>query len=247
MIKRGMTPTGFRVALICVGVLLVITLSHPAGVGAQAGGENDIPEELWQIYPLDPRKGDAGAPDTVQPQPPPPGSPAQTDSAVQTRSESPNAQGRPSEQSGAGRSLAIPLLGALLGLLVILLVAATVRDGAFAMVGGYLARAGSPLVSPLRGVTAAPRYVRRGRSAIVSPLPGFRSVPRRIGHLLRRLPRALAGVVTPLAQRVRSAVAALGYASKRARRKWGATLLSYAIFSVVAVVLVALLFQLLEP
>jgi hypothetical protein len=205
MNERGITPTDFRLVLMCVGVLLVCTLSYPTAVGAQA--RDDIPEELWQIYPLDPRKGDAGAPDTVQPQPPP-GSPAQTDSAVQTRSESPNAQGRPSEQSGAGRSLAIPLLGALLGLLVILLVAATVRDGAFAIVGGYLARAGSPLVSPLRGVTAAPRYVRRGRSPFASPLRGLPGLPRRIGHLLRRLPRALAGIVTPLAQRIRSAVAA---------------------------------------
>lgn len=245
MNERGITPMDFRLVLVCVGVLLVCTLSYPTVVGAQA--RDDIPEELWQIYPLDPRKGDVGAPDTVQPQPPPPASPAQTDTAVQTRSESPSAQERPSEQSGAGRSLAIPLLGALLGVLVILLVAARVGNGGFAMVGGYLARAGSPLVSPLRGGTAAPRYVGRGRSPFASPLRGLPGLPRRIGHLLRRLPRALAGIVTPLAQRLRSAVAALGYASKRARRKWGATLLSYAIFSVVAVVLVALLFQLLEP
>jgi hypothetical protein len=246
MIKTCLAPTRFRLALVCMGFLLVIALAYPTAVGAQARGENDIPEELWQLYPLDPTKTDTSHAETVQPRLPQPRPQAQPDSAVQTRSESPNAQAKPSDQPDLGRSLAFPLLGALLGLLVILLVVATVRNSAFAIAGEYLARAGSTLVSPLRGATSAPRYVGRGGSAVVFPLRALPRLPRRIGPLLLWLLRALAGVVTQVARPVGSAVAALGYASKRALWNRGATLLSYAIVTTVAVLLVALLLQLLQ-
>lgn len=192
MMTTGTAPTGFRLALICMGFLLVAGLAYPTAAGAQARGEDNIPEQLWQIYPLDPTKTDAGQPETVQPQSPPAGRQTQTDSAVQTRSESQNAQPQPSGESDSGRSLVFPvlLLGALLGLLVSLLVVATARNGAFAIAGEHLARVCSPLVPPLRAATNAPRYVGRGGAAVVSPLRALPRLPRRIGHLLLRPLRA---------------------------------------------------------
>jgi hypothetical protein len=189
MMKMSKAPTGVRHALVYIGLLLVITLAYPAAAGAQTSDENDIPEQLWQIYPLDPTKTGASPSETV---PPPPEPQAQTDSAFQTTSESPNAQPRPSDESDSGRSLAFPvlLLSALLGLLISLLVVATARNGAFAMTGEHLARACSPLLSPLRAATNAPRYVGRGGAAVVSPLRALARLPRRIGHLLLRPLRA---------------------------------------------------------
>jgi hypothetical protein len=182
MKKTGTTaPMVFRLALLCMGLLLISGLAYPTAAGAQARGKDDVPEQLWQIYPLDPTKTDAGAPQTAQPQPPPPGPQTQTDSAVQTTSESPKAQAQPSGDSDSGRSLAFPLLGAVLGLLVGLLVVAAARNGAFAIAGEYLARASSPLVSPLRETTNAHRYVARGGATVVSPLRALSSLPRRIG------------------------------------------------------------------
>jgi hypothetical protein len=193
MMKMGKAPRGVRLALLYSGLLIVTTLALPAAAGAQTSGENDSPEQLWQIYPLDPTKTGAGPPETVQSQPPPPEPRAQTDSAVQTTSESPNAQSQPSGESDSGRSLAFPvlLLGALLGLLVSLLVVATARNRAFATAGEYLARARSPLISPLRAATNVPRHVGHGGAAVVSPLRALPRLPRRIGHLVLRLLRAL--------------------------------------------------------
>jgi hypothetical protein len=192
MMKMGKAPAGVRLALVYIGLLLVTTLAYPAAAGAQTSGESDIPEQLWRIYPLDPTKTGAGPPETVQPQSPPPGPQTQTDSAFQTTSESPNPQAQPSGESDSGRSLAFPvlLLGGLLGLLISLLVVATARNGSFAMAGAHLARAYSPLVSPLRAATNAPRYVGRGGAAVVSPLRALARLPRRIGHLLLRPLRA---------------------------------------------------------
>lgn len=224
MMKTGGAPTDFRLALVCAGLLLVSGLAYPTAAGAQARGEDDVPEQLWQIYPLDPTKADAGAPETVKPQPPPPGPQTQTDSVVQTTSESPNAQAQPSGESDSGRSLVFPLLGALLSLLVGLLVVAAARNGAFAIAGEYLARAGTPLVSPLRAATNAPRYVGRGSAAVVSPLRALPRLPRRIGHLLLWSLRWLTSVV----RSVGSAVAAAGQASRTVLRKRGTTLLFYA-------------------
>ena len=193
MMKLGKAPRGVRLALVYSGLLLVTSLAYPAAAGAQTSGENDLPEQLWQIYPLDPTKTGADPPETVQPQPPPPKPQTQTDLAFQTTSELPNAQPQPSGESDSGRSLAFPvlLLGALLGLLVSLLVVATARNGAFATAGEYLARARSPLVSPLRAATNAPRHVGHGGAALVSPLRALPRLPRRIGHLVLRLLRAL--------------------------------------------------------
>ena len=192
MMRTVTAPTGVRLALVCMGFLLVAGLAYPTTAGAQARGEDDIPEQLWQIYPLDPTKTDAGQPETVQPQSPPSRPQAQTDSAVQTTSESPNAQPQPSGESDSGRSFVFPvlLLGALLGLLVSLLVVATARNGAIAIAGEYLARAYSPLISPLRAATNAPRYVGRGGAAVVSPLRALPRLPRRIGRLLLQPLRA---------------------------------------------------------
>jgi hypothetical protein len=189
MMKTGRAPTGFRLTLVYMGLLLVTGLAFPTAAGAQARGEHDVPEQLWQTYPLDPAKAETDTPETVQPQPSPPAQ-AETDSAVQTTSDSPNAQAQPSGESDSGRSLAFPLLGALLGLLVGLFVLAGARSGAFAIAGEYLARARSPLVSPLRAATNAPRYVGRGGAAVVSPLRALARLPRRIGHLLLRPLRA---------------------------------------------------------
>lgn len=193
MMKMGKAPRGVRLALLYSGLLIVTTLAFPAAAGAQTSGENDIPEQLWQIYPLDPTKTGAGPPETVQSQPPPSEPQAQSDSAFQTTSESPNAQSQPSGESDSSRSLAVPvlLLGALLGLLVSLLVVATARNRAFATAGEYLARARSPLISPLRAASNAPRHVGHGGAAVVSPLRALPRLPRRIGHLVLRLLRAL--------------------------------------------------------
>jgi hypothetical protein len=228
MKKTGTTaPMVFRLALVCMGLLLISGLAYPTAAGAQARGKDDVPEQLWQIYPLDPTKTDAGAPQTGQPQPPPPGPQTQTDSAVQTTSESPKAQAQPSGDSDSGRSLAFPLLGAVLGLLVGLLVVAAARNGAFANAGEYLARARSPLVSPLRGTTNAHRYVARGGPTIVSPLRALASRPRRIDHLLLWPLRASTGILTSVVSRVASAGAAAGHASRMLLRKRGTTLLFY--------------------
>jgi hypothetical protein len=189
MMKMGKAPTGVRLALVYIGLLLVTTVAYPAAAGAQTSDKNDIPQQLWQIYPLDPTKTGAGPPETV---PPPPEPQTQTDSAFQATSESPDPQARPTGESDSGRSLAFPvlLLGGLLGLLISLLVVATARNGAFAMAGEHLARTCSPLVSPLRAATNAPRYVGRGGAAVVSPLRALARLPRRIGHLLLRPLRA---------------------------------------------------------
>jgi hypothetical protein len=233
----------FRLALVCMGLLLISGLAYPTAAGAQARGKDDVPEQLWQIYPLDPTKTDAGEPQTAQPQPPPPRPQTRTDSAVQTTSESPKAQAQPSGDSDSGRSLAFPLLGAVLGLLVGLLVVAAARNGAFAIAGEYLARASSPLVSPLRETTNAHRYLARGGATVVSPLRALPSLPRRIGHpLLWRL-RASAGILTYVVRRVASAGAAARQASRTLLRKWGTTLLIYVFIVLLAAgvgVLVAL-------
>jgi hypothetical protein len=228
MKKTGTAPMVFRLALLCTGLLLISGLAYSTAAGAQARGKDDVPEQLWQIYPLDPTKTDAGAPETAQPQPPPPGPQTQTDSAVQTTSESPKAQAQPSGGSDSGRSLAFPLLGAFLGLLVGLLVVAAARNGAFAIAGEYLARASSPLVSPLRGTTNAHRDVAGGGTTVVSPLRALPSLPRRIGHLLLWPLRASAGILTYVVRRVASAGAAARQASRTVLRKWGTTLLFYA-------------------
>jgi hypothetical protein len=227
MKKTGTAAMVFRLARLCIGLLLISGLVYPAAAGAQAHGKDDVPEQLWQIYPLDPTKTDADAPQTAQPQPPPPGPQTHTDSAVQTTSESPKAQAQPSGDSDSGRSLAFPLLLALLGLFVGLLVVAAARNGVFAIAGEYVARASSPLVSPRRGTTNAHGYVARGGATIVSPLRALPSLPRRIGHLLRWPLRASAGILTYLVRRVASAGTAARQASRTFLRKRGTTLLFY--------------------
>jgi hypothetical protein len=247
MMKTGRAPTDFRLALVCTGLLLVSGLAYPTAAGAQARGEDDVPKQLWQIYPLDPTKADAGAPETVKPQPPPPGPQTQTDSVVQTTSESPNAQAQPSGESDSGRSLVFPLLGALLSLLVGLLVVTAARNGAFAIAGEYLVRARSPLVSPLRAATNAPRYVGRGGAAVVSPLRTLPRLPRRIGHFLLWPLRAVAGVVTHVVRSVGSAVAAAGQASRTVLHQRGALLLFYAFTMLVGAGVGLLVTLLLQP
>jgi hypothetical protein len=234
MMKTGTAPTGFRLALVWMALLLVTGLAYPTAAGAQARGKDDVPEQLWQTYPLDPTKADADAPETVQPQPSPPAQ-VETDSAVQTTSESPDAQAQPAGESDSGRSLvAYLLLGALLGLLLGLLVMAAARSGALAITGGYLARGGAAFESPLRAATNAPRYVGRGGAAVVSPLRTLPRLPRRIGHLLPWSLRALTGVVTHVVRSVGSAVAAAGQASRTVLRERGTTLLFYAFTALVS-------------
>jgi hypothetical protein len=191
MMKMGKAPRDVRLVIVYIGLLLVTALAYPAVAGAQTSSENDIPEQLWQIYPLDPTKTGADPSETVVPQPPPDPQ-AQTDRGFQTTSESPNAQPQPTGGSDSGRSLAFPvlLLGALLGLLVTLLVVVTARNGAFATAGEYLARARSPLVSPLRAASNAPRHVGNGGAAVVAPLRALPRLPRRIGHVVLRPLRA---------------------------------------------------------
>jgi hypothetical protein len=248
MMKTGTAPTGFRLALVYMALLLVTGLAYPTATGAQARGEDDIPEQLWQTYPLDPTKADADAPTTVQPQPSPPAQ-AETDSAVQTTSESPNAQAQPSRESDSGRSVALPLLGALLGLLVGLLGLAAARNGAFAIAGEHLVRAGSPLVSPLRTAINAPRYVGRGGAAVISPLRTLR-LPRHIGHLLLWPLRALAVVVTYVVGSVVTALAAAGQVSMTVLHERGESrsrLLFYAFTVLVSAGVGLLVTLLLQP
>jgi hypothetical protein len=191
MMKTGSAATGFHLALVCITLFLVSGLAYPTAAGAQERGEDDIPEQLWRTYPLDPTKTDADAPETVPAQPSPPAQ-TETDPTVRTMSESPNAQAQPSEESDSGRSLTFRLLGSLLGLLVGVLIIAAVRSGAFAIGGGYLARGGSALEAPLRAASNAPRYVSRGGAVVVSPLRTLPGLVRRIGHLLLWPLRALA-------------------------------------------------------
>jgi hypothetical protein len=212
MKKTGAAWMVFRLALVCVELLLIGGLAYPTAAGAQARGKDDVPEQLWQIYPLDPTKTDAAAPQTAQPQPPTPGPQTQTDSAVQTTSQSQKAQAQPSGESDPGRSLAFPLLGALLVLLVGLLVVAAARKGALAIAGEYRARGGSALESPVRAATSAPRYVGRGSATVVSPLRTLRRLARRIGYLLLWPVRGSAAILTYV---VRS-VAFAGEAARQA-------------------------------
>ena len=72
MMKTGTAAMGFRLALVCIALLLVSGLAYPTAAGAQGRGEDDIPEQLWKTYPLDPTKTDADAPETVPAQPSPP-------------------------------------------------------------------------------------------------------------------------------------------------------------------------------
>jgi hypothetical protein len=210
--KRAFAPTGFRLTLVCMALLLATGLADPSAAGAQKRGPDDIPEQLWETYPLDPTKMDAGAPKTVQPQPAPRGQ-AETD-PVRTPEPS-GAQARSSEKSNPGRSLVTrPILGALLGLLVGLLVIATARSGALALTAGYLGRSGSILASPLRAATHAPRYVGRGGALIVSPLWTLPSVLRRIGHRLLWPVRTVASAVTYVVRAIGSAVAMTEQASR---------------------------------
>jgi hypothetical protein len=230
--KTGSAAMGFRLALVCITLFLVSGLAYPTAAGAQGRGKDDIPEQLWKTYPLDPTKTDADAPETVPAQP---SRPAQTETAstVRTMSESPNAQAQPSGESDSGRSLTFLLLGALLGLLVGLLIIAAARSGAFAIGGGYLARGGSALEAPLRAASNAPRYVSRGGAGVVSPLRALPGLVRRIGHLLLWRVRAVASVVNHVARSVGSAVAAAGQASRTVLRERGTTLLFYAFTALV--------------
>jgi hypothetical protein len=222
MMKTGTASKGFRLALVYMALFLATGLAYPTVAGAQARGEDDIPDQLWREYPLDPTKADGDAPEIVEPQPSPPVQ-AETDSAVQTTSEPPNAQAQPAGESDSGRSLTFPLLGAVLGLLVGLLVLAAARRGAFAIAGGYLARGGSALESPLRAATNAPRYVGRAGATVVSPLRTLPRLARRIGHLLLSSLRTVAGSVIHVVRSVGSAVAVAGQASRMVLHAWRAS------------------------
>ena len=227
MMKTGTAPTGFRLVLVCIAVLLAAGLAYPTAAGAQGRGQHDIPEQLWEIYPLDPTKTDADAPETVQPQPSPP---AQTETDSVQRFESPDAQAQPSGESNSGRSpVVLPLLGALLGFLVGLLLIAAARSGAFAITGGYLARGGAVVVSPLR------------------TLPGL---VRHVGHLLLWPLRALAVVVSYFVGSVGTTVAAAGQASRtvlRERRVSLRRLLLYAFTALVSAGVGLLVTLLVQP
>lgn len=212
MMKTGLAAMGSRLALVCITLFLVSGLAYPTAAGAQERGEDDIPEQLWKTYPLDPTKTDADAPETVPAQPLRPAQ-TETDSTVRTMSESPKAQAQPSG-ADSGRSLTLLLLGALLSLLVGLLVIAAARSGAFAIGGGYLARGGSALEAPLRAASTAPRYVSRGGAVVVSPLRTLPGLVRRIGPLPLWPLRAVASVVNHVARSVGSAVMAAGQASR---------------------------------
>jgi hypothetical protein len=223
MMKTGTAAMGFRLALVCITLFLVSGLAYPTAAGAQGRGEDDIPEQLWKTYPLDPTKTDAVAPETVPAQPSRPAQ-TETDSTVRTMSESPNAQAQPSGESDSGRPLTFLLLGALLGLLVGVLIIAAAMSGAFAIGGGYLARGGSALEAPLRAASNAPRYVSRGGAVVVSPLRTLPGLVRRIGHLLLWPLRALVVVVTYVVGGVSTTVAAAGQASRTVLRERGASL-----------------------
>jgi hypothetical protein len=220
--KRGLAPTRVRLALVCTGLVLVTTLASPTLAVAQSSGANDIPEELWQIYPLDPTKGDAGPPDTVQA----PKEQPQTDSVVQPKSKSSNAQAKISEQSDAGSSLTLPVLGGLLGVLAIVLVVAIFRYGALAIAGEYFVRAGAPLAPSFRRATNAPRYVARGGAAVISPLRGVRRLPRGISRILLWPLRLVTGLVTHVFRRGGAGLAAAGQESRTVLRDRRDTLIS---------------------
>jgi hypothetical protein len=124
---------------------------------------------------------------------------------------------------------------------------AAARNGAFAIAGEYLVRAGSALESPLRAATNAPRYVGRGGAAVVSPLRTLPRLPRRIGHLLLWPLPAVAGVVTHVVCSVGSAVAAVGQASRTVLRERGTTLLLSAFTVLVGAGVGLLITLLLQP
>ncbi len=153
MMKTGTAAMGFRLALVCLTLSIVLVLAYPTAAGAQGRGEDDIPEQLWKTYPLDPTKVDADAPETVPGQP--------------SRPQSPNAQAQASGESDSGRPRTLLLTGALLSLLVGLLIIAAARRSALGMVGGHLARGGSALEPPLRAASNAPRYISRGGGSVV--------------------------------------------------------------------------------
>src|SRR5829696_10344638 len=222
--KRGLAPTGVRLALICTGLVLVTTLASPTLAGAQSSGANDVPEELWQIYPLDPINGDAGPRDTVQV----PKEQPHTDPVVQPKSRSSNAQAKISEQSDASSSLALPVLGGLLGVLAIVLVVTSLGHGALAIAGEYFVRAGSPLAPSFRRATNAPRYVARGGAAVMSPLRGLRRLPRGIGRVLLWPLRLVTGLVTHVIRRGGAGLAAAGQGSRTFLRDRRETLISVA-------------------
>jgi hypothetical protein len=180
MNKMGTVPMVFRLALVCLGLLLISGLAYPTASGAQTRGRDDVPEELWEIYPLDPTTKDAGAPQTAQVQPPPVPQ-AQRNSAVQNPQQT---QAQPTGQSDSGRSLAFPLLVALLALLVGLLVAAAGRKRAFVPAGEHRVRGDSALESRMRAQTNAPRYVGGGNATVVSSLGALSRLASRTGHLL---------------------------------------------------------------
>jgi hypothetical protein len=214
MMETGTAPTGLRLALVCTALLLLTGLAYPTAAGAQERGEDDIPEQLWKTYPLDPTKADADAPGTVQPQPPPPAQ-AETDSAVQTTSGSPAAQAQPSEGSDSSRSLVTrALLGALIGLLAGLFIMAATGSRALAIPEWYLARRRSALEAPLHAANNAPRYVSRGGAVVVTPLRTLPGLVRRIGHLLLWRVRAVASAVNHVVGSVGSAVMAAGQAPR---------------------------------
>jgi hypothetical protein len=237
MKKMGMAPMVLRLALVSLGFLLISELAYPTASGAQTRGRDDVPEELWQIYPLDPTKEDAGAPQTAQVQPPPPVPQAQPNSAVRRTSEPQQAPAEPSGESDSGRSLALPLFGALLALVALLVVAAG-RKSAFGIAGEHRVRGDSALGLPLRAATRAPRYVGRSSATVVSRLRTLPRPARHIGHLLVWLLRASAGVLTYVVRSAASAGQAARQASKMALHAWRASrsqLIFYALVVLVSV------------
>ena len=217
MIKRGSKATGFRLALVFITLFLVSGLAYPTAAGAQERGENDVPEQLWKTYPLDPTKTDADAPETVPTQP--------------SRPESPNAQVQASGESDSGRPRTLLLAGALLSLFVGLLIIAAARSGALGMGGGHPARGGSALEAPLRAASNAPRYIGRGGAVVVYPLRMLHA--RRIGDLLLRSVRAVASVVVHVFHSVRSEVMAAGRASRTILHEQRASLHRFLFFVLV--------------
>ena len=217
MKKMGTAPMVFRLALVCLGTLLISGLAYSTASGAQTRGRDDVPEELWQIYPLDPTKKDAGARQTAQVQPPPPAPQAQTNSAVQQRQK---AQAQPTGESGSGRSLAFPLLVVLLALIVGLLVAAAGRTVRVAIAGQHRVHGDSALESPSRALRKATRHVAGGGATVVSSLRALSRLSRRIGSVLMWPLRASAGVLSYVVRRVASTGKAARQASRRALHAW---------------------------
>ena len=224
MMKRGLAPTGVRLAVVCTGLVLFTTLASPTLAGAQSSGANDIPEELWQIYPLDPAKGETGPPDTLQA----PEEQPQTDSVVQPKSKSSSAQAQISEQSDTGSSLTLPVLAGLLAVLAIVLVVAIIRYGALAIAGEYFVRAGSPLAPSFRRATNAPRYVARGGAAVISPLRGLHRIPHGIGRVFLWPLRLVTGLVTHVIRGIGAGLAAAGQQSRTVLLDRRETLISVA-------------------